>query len=288
MIDLLKTLAQKPERVSAAYFTRLARALLQRTVVTIGAVPYRLAEIEFYYNGGDHRDPFAHCEPAQQTQAQWYFHRSGGGYRGGSFKGLDITFGPPEAFCGILIRSLSGPGDTFINGPSLCVDHILKRTGFSTVPALDAVLREARVDDVRMPLRLKCVELEARPIYATARVGLTLKRAVEHPEMPRYILRSYRFLNAPRAIKKGRLHLIIALHHAGQSAAEISALTGTPGKTVKRYLEELADGAKLEGFEPYVGKALDTCALCRLHGTWHEVFSPAGASLLQPCVIPSR
>ncbi len=38
-------------------------------------------------------DPFSHCDAMQQTCAQWYFHKTGGKYRGGTYKGLDVTFG---------------------------------------------------------------------------------------------------------------------------------------------------------------------------------------------------
>jgi hypothetical protein len=38
-------------------------------------------------------DPFSHCDAMQQTCAQWYFHKTGGKYRSGTYKGLDVTFG---------------------------------------------------------------------------------------------------------------------------------------------------------------------------------------------------
>lgn len=80
-----------------------------------------LAEIEYYYEGGNHHDTFTHCDPLQQTtyarhdsqqwrevhrrcadvvtycRANWYFHKSGATYKGGSYKGLDITFGGTPA-----------------------------------------------------------------------------------------------------------------------------------------------------------------------------------------------
>ncbi|KAJ3085695.1 hypothetical protein HK102_013922 [Quaeritorhiza haematococci] len=55
---------------------------------------YRLSEIEFYfYDKCHHPDPFTHKQPQQLTRAQWYFHKQGNSYRGGTWKGLDITFG---------------------------------------------------------------------------------------------------------------------------------------------------------------------------------------------------
>lgn len=96
---------------------------------------YRLTEIEFYLLGKEdiHCDVFAHCDDLQyETSGNWYFHRSGNNsvegykhmtnnekdtkwvcpnpdasYRGGTFKGLDITFAKAQScFGGILIRSI--------------------------------------------------------------------------------------------------------------------------------------------------------------------------------------
>jgi len=37
----------------------------------------------------------------------WYFHRYGSkGYKSGTYKGLDITFGQDSMYGGILIRSI--------------------------------------------------------------------------------------------------------------------------------------------------------------------------------------
>jgi len=38
-------------------------------------------------------DPFTHKDPLQQTCGQWYFHKIGAQYKGGTYKGLDLTFG---------------------------------------------------------------------------------------------------------------------------------------------------------------------------------------------------
>jgi hypothetical protein len=84
---------------------------------------HRFEEIEFYCHSGIHQDPFAHCNPIQQSFGKWYafvsfnclalhfnswnfffryFHRNGNNYRGGSYKGVDLTFGA-ENVCTIQI-----------------------------------------------------------------------------------------------------------------------------------------------------------------------------------------
>ena len=134
-------------------------------------------------DSGVHQDVFAHCDDLQYTtSAAWYFHRSGNtsvegwkhlkdgnaenkkcinprpnvAFRGGTFKGLDITFGAEnKQFGGVLIRSIqslkavnslfssnaNGKGkmygvDELIQGPCKCVDALLKDTGFDDIKSL--------------------------------------------------------------------------------------------------------------------------------------------------------
>src|SRR5687767_13768172 len=104
------------------WFSRLADHLLNRTQWLIAGEPHRLLDIEFYYKSPDHPDPFAHADPIQAEIGRWYFHRSHGVYRGGSFKGLDITFCNEAARAGILIRGIATPQGAIVDGPSLVVD----------------------------------------------------------------------------------------------------------------------------------------------------------------------
>src|SRR4051812_3609018 len=91
------------------WFSQIAERLLNATDFVIAGVPHEILEVEFYYRGAEHEDPFAHGDPVQRFPDRWYFHRTGGVYRGGSFKGLDLTFGNRTARAGILIRSLRLP-----------------------------------------------------------------------------------------------------------------------------------------------------------------------------------
>ncbi|MBD2184206.1 hypothetical protein [Aerosakkonema funiforme] len=91
------SLLQKPENLGDAeaiehWFTRIASGLLNGCYLVVGNEPHRLVEIEFYYCGDVHPDPFTHRDRLQLEFGRWYFHRTRGMYRGGSFKGLDMTF----------------------------------------------------------------------------------------------------------------------------------------------------------------------------------------------------
>jgi hypothetical protein len=77
----------------AGWFDAIARRLLCGTRLLAAGVPHRFTEVEMYYYGEPHPDPFTHRDPIQKYTGLWYFHRTAGVYRGGSFKGVDLTFG---------------------------------------------------------------------------------------------------------------------------------------------------------------------------------------------------
>jgi hypothetical protein len=112
---------------------------------------FRFCEIELYAFAKDvYEDRFTHCDAQQSVAGSWYFHKKGGTFKNGSFKGLDVTFGtavaPKDISVGLLIRSLcpvnvqSKDGDLdpkkVIEGPSLVVDGLLAACGATNVMEL--------------------------------------------------------------------------------------------------------------------------------------------------------
>lgn len=269
-----KSLLRRPDRLDdeavASWFGAASEQLLNGTQLLVGREPHRFVEVEFYYHAPDHPDPFTHRDPVQFECGRWYFHRTRGQYRGGSFKGLDLTFGSGGASGGVLIRGLETPDGRLIDGPSLCVDHLLDCTAAAAVGALDRAIGARVAWDATNPLWLAEASGEGpRPVYRTARVGLSLKRSPKSPEPPRFVLRPYRYLTEPRRTAKGKLHLVLALHVRGVPPDEVHQLTGCPKASVRRYLDDFEAGRRESDFGPYYGKDLSPKALCRLHGTWH-------------------
>ncbi|MEK6234002.1 MAG: hypothetical protein N2C14_04765 [Planctomycetales bacterium] len=258
------------DRRAEAWFGDAANVLLNESRLIVGDQPFRLVEIEFYYFAEDHPDCFAHCDPNQLEMGRWYFHRRGGSYRGGSFKGLDLTFGDGVAFGGILLRTMAAPDGSLINGPSLLVNRLLAETGHGRIADLDAVIDSRTAWESGSPLSLAAASGEdARTVHRTARVGLSLKTAGDDERRLRYVLRRYRYLTEPRGVKKGKLHTVLALHADGAEPAEIQRLTGSPRAGVTRYLADFEQGRQAADFAPHVGEDLNSQRLCRLHGVWH-------------------
>jgi hypothetical protein len=252
-----------------AWFAVIANRLLNGCRLMAGGKAHRLTEVEAYYYGGPHKDPFAHRDPVQKATGRWYFHRTKGVYRGGSFKGVDLTFGGADAFGGFLIRGLEEEGGPLVDGPSLTVDHLLRQTGKATVAELDTAIAGLACWESANPLRLEWTPLEERPLLRCARVGLSLRRLRNSTEPPRFLIRSYRFLSEPRRISKGKPLMVLGLHAQGKTVDEIVQTTGCPRGTVKRYVEEFETGRTEEGFDRFFGVEFSTVDLCRLHGLWH-------------------
>jgi hypothetical protein len=199
---------------------------------------------------------------------RWYFHRSGESYRGGSFKGVDVTIGDATAFGGMLLRGLETPDGTIIDGPSLLVDHLLRMTGTNTVAELDAAIGEKPVTDADSPLLLVPHADVPRSVWKSLRVGLSLKRQVFRPDDPAvgFLLLRDRYLTEPRRTKKGKPHLVLPLLAEGRSVDDIRALTGCPPSAIRRYQAEIEAGKAESSAERYYGTAVGTRELCRLFG----------------------
>ena len=250
------------------WFDRIAARLLAGSRLMVGSGPHRFVEVEFYYCGDGHPDPFTHRDPLQRECGRWYFHKTAGVYRSGSFKGFDLTFGGGGAYGGVLIRGIAKPDGTLVDGPSLCVDYLLARTNSRDVAALDDTIGGRLAWDGNSPLFLDEAAEEDRPLLRTARVGLSLKKAKGSKEMPRYVMRRYRYLSEPRRTAKGKPHMVLALYADGKSVDEICAETGCTRSAVQRYVADYDEGRREADFSSYVGKDLTPKDLCRLHGTW--------------------
>ena len=120
-------------------FFHLSNMLLNSSKLIINNTVCLIREVEIYYNESQkhpsrsytHPDPFVHCDKEQLTNGMWYFHRQNGGkYKGGSFKGLDITIGcnkRTKTYGGVLIRSIQ-IGSLVVEGSCNIVNKILHKT----------------------------------------------------------------------------------------------------------------------------------------------------------------
>ncbi|OWK47275.1 hypothetical protein [Fimbriiglobus ruber] len=248
---------------------RIATALLNQTELWVNGKPHRLVEVEAYYASPEHPDPFAHRDPVQLAVGPWYFHRTGGTYRGGSFKGLDLAFGGGSDYGGVLFRGLEKPDGSLVDGPSLLVDYLLREAGFRSVAELDRAIAGRLAWDGTQPLVLAPVRNPVdRPVFRTTRVGLTLKRRKpdEGDSAVGFLLRKYRYLTEPTRTMKGKPHMVLEQLASGASPEEIRLRTNCPLPAIARYAAAYAGGANESAFTPYYGRSWSTAEVCRLHG----------------------
>ncbi|KAF8575330.1 hypothetical protein K439DRAFT_1277856, partial [Ramaria rubella] len=242
-------------------FSEITQAIIYNHYLRVDhegtSTDFEILEIEFYlYMDEVHSDPFCHAHDDQRISAQWYFHRAprntastirpthseAGGYRGGTRKGLDLTFGTPitsqffpvpevslrlpQIRGGILLRTMKtvdGSG-TVISGPSLLVDHILKITKSRNVSELVNVKLAGRISAIP-PADAQSTALylipysrgkSPLPIHRSPRVGLDLAHSSVVPRVtdPRvqYLSKLYRYFIRPELLKSnGRCHTLIGL-----------------------------------------------------------------------------
>lgn len=179
---------------------QFANYILNRTEIVCNGNKLRICEIEIYLKSKDHPDPYVHDSPDQHTYGNWYFHKNGSGtYRGGTYKGLDITFGSQETAFGILIRSIYHPTCGLIEGPCRTVNKLLELLEEKSI--ID--FTKGKLISINHD-KLKLVELptsDIQPILRGPRIGLSNKS-------PEYQNREYRFVNS-KSVKKG----IKSLHY---------------------------------------------------------------------------
>ncbi|MRG94395.1 hypothetical protein [Polyangium spumosum] len=248
-------------------FRRAAHVLLNHATLHIAGAAHRLAEVEFYWYGPGHEDPFAHRDPIQVESGIWYFHRQGGTYKGGTYKGVDIAMGRrPDTYVGILIRTIvEAASGAIIEGSCTCVDHVLARTGMESVAALVGSFDGSIDPREGSPLYLTHDKPRggAAEVFDSPRVGLTLKKGAT-PERRAFLGRPYRFTIEPARTKKGRPHLVVGLHQKGRTNEEIRRITGSGAALVERYVRAFEAG-KGKNPDEY-RRDLSTEELCALWG----------------------
>ena len=209
-----------PSKDFCQEFLTIAEQLLNNYILRINGYSYYIAEIEFYLNSDKHPDIFSHSTDDQLTCSQWCFHKTGESYRGGNYKGLDISFGK-KSYGGILIRAIkSCHKDAYIEGPCNVVNHILTLSEVENIPELITSEHFHRNIFKKGLIYLKPTKRMNLTIYSSARIGLNLRNKHQVP----YVIQPYRFLTCPSYVRKGRQHLVLELYYQGYKLKQIQKI----------------------------------------------------------------
>lgn len=248
-----------------ARFDEIAQSLILRHHLNLTngqtSEDYSILEVEFYLlKPGLHVDPFTHGAEEQRRAGRWYFHRApkpGGGvsmtgWRDGTRKGLDLTFGGPvdasaaavsssadpvkETRGGILLRTLMRRSDSqVICGPSLLADEVISKSGAASIRDL---VQEVWAGDtyafgntgndsvnsinrqVTLSVRkndTSAPRAKVPTLYSSPRIGLDLSNPTvtptsDHPRVV-YVSKSYRYFTQPALFgDKGRVHSFVGVY----------------------------------------------------------------------------
>ena len=232
------------------YFRTLACDIINNSQIQVAGVNLDIAELEIYYHTKDHPDPYVHQHLDQLTHNCWYFHKQSRSYRGGTFKGLDMTFGDTKSHGGILIRSVVHNGN-LIEGPCKTVNLILTLLGIERIEQLvpfDGPLLATNSDILKLVVRAE--PTSTKTIVSGPRVGLSRK---EERFGWRYLMIGYRFVDISYAIKKYKFMLNLINRN-------------------DKYRHWFDDGSRktVSDFPRKVTKVQD---LCQLYGCWFKEFS---------------
>lgn len=272
--NILTLTANSPTQTYQEQFDTLANEVLNKFILHAGNAKFQIAEIEFYLKDGVHKDPFTHCDTHQSTIGKWYFHRQRGrAYKNGTYMGLDITFGTPDSFGGILIRSLYDiENKTIIEGPCNCVKAILKNVEHESI---DSFVGDNQLLDV-VDNQLLHLEYNATntvvdgltTVFKGPRVGLTLKRYTKSREG--YLMNDYRYINRMLSVKKFKSGMVLSMHRDGMSNDEIKKATKTSIRNIDKYIALYNAGKEIDPIQ-YNGKKLKVGDLCMLYGACERI-----------------
>lgn len=188
-------------------FRPLADQILNSSILYVNGIKYRIIEIEMYLFSDEHPDAYVHCHPDQKYSGFIYFHsmkktlpRS---YKGGTFKGMDLTFGSESEYFGILIRGLlSLETGEAISGPSNVVTHILKQLEMTSIQELtNGEILSFNKKNQKIRFKFSG-ELSIEKIYTGPRIGL------KEEKDPIYHKKHYRFVTFKNLTKKDKKSLV--------------------------------------------------------------------------------
>ena len=254
------------------WFEALTDKMLDAMILDVAGEPHRLVEVEFYYHGLGHPDPYTRRDHRLQSCGCWYLNRDTLGVLiEGRGKGLSMSFGSPNTFGAALIRSIETPEGRVINGPGRCVDHIMRQTGVVTITELDRRFGDLRAWHPKQPARLKPTKLPRRQPFFSPRIGLTLEDIERQPSRVDYIMKPYRALNDPKQTKEGQHQLALSLHRRKTSVDDICRIMRCPPALVRGWIDHFDYGRRARSLDPYFGVLMDVEVSCQLHGTWSRL-----------------
>ena len=251
------------------YFHRICDKVLNQSYLKLRDELWKLREIEVYCNGLSFCDEFTHGDEQQKKNGTFYFHRTGKGYRGGTYKGVDLAFGNSKCFGGLLVRTIQNDKTgEIVCGPSLCVDKILSVLGHEKIEDCVAARGVSFTEESDFCL-VEADSNRKEKIFTGPRVGLSLKSKKANDQTFEFWCASLRFVCNPSCITKHKQYLVLQLLADKTSVAQIATLLKIKQNVVSGYETAFNEGKKME-IKEFFGKNLNVSDICKALGCFHK------------------
>jgi hypothetical protein len=156
-----------------------------------------------------------------------------------------------------------GDASDVVVGPCLVVDRILQELKMGSIVEL---VEKFGVLGAQKSFRLTSspAALDS-PVYTSARVGLSLKAKKNSPEVLKRWGQPHRFLTNPELISKHKYLLVVQLHAAGKTKAQIKQIVNTTDKAIDNYVVAFKKGGNAAKF---FGTKRSTADICEAFGAY--------------------
>eukprot|EP01059_Diplonema_ambulator_P035250 TRINITY_DN8223_c0_g1_i2.p1 TRINITY_DN8223_c0_g1~~TRINITY_DN8223_c0_g1_i2.p1 ORF type:complete len:317 (+),score=77.95 TRINITY_DN8223_c0_g1_i2:38-988(+) len=254
-----------------------AAALMTHFELDINGSMWRLAELEAYVYHDTHPDAYTHRNDDQLELCSWYFHRQGNGsYKGGTYKGMDLTFGCREnkLYGGFLVRSIQEVRtNAVVEGPCLVVNKILELNQVGSIADFAAGRNGAQLNvEETEGLLLKLAKNGAgsgRPVHSAPRVGLTLRSG---SDKVKFCARGYRFSTIAASIKKFKAGFVAVAVSEGMTTAAIMDAFNMKPKLTSDYMSAFEKGVKSSDYSAFIDNVLNSTEICEMFGATRKSF----------------
>ncbi len=170
-----------------------------------------------------------------------------------------------EGFGGVLIRGIESLTDgKIIDGPCLSVNHILSLNGTDSIQEFVKGFDFSATNKSKLYIK-PTEDLPKREIVKSARVGLAMKKKEESQTV--FVMKPYRYISLPAKIKKGKIHMCLALHIEGKTVQQIQKITGAKIDSINGWISLFNQGAKKK-VKDFLGITLENDQICQTIGAW--------------------
>lgn len=192
------------EQSTSDDFAQISQEILYNCKLHVGEHVYQFTEIEFYLHNDDHKDIYTHRKPEQLENNSFYFH-----HKGGTYKGVDITFGDNKSYGGILIRSIVSSDGKVITGPSKVVDELYSKIGIKSFTEVGKWRENITTKDT-MWVSHDAEEKKENEVVVSTRVGIN---NIVSDIKKMYTMKLYRYAhcNYYSKVKHGWLFKVVKL-----------------------------------------------------------------------------